>query len=291
MFELAVRPAGGWELGHGGDTLNTALHMARMGLNVAFASALGGDAFSDGLRKAWTEEGLDLSMVLCDPSRSTGLYAISVDEAGERSFTYWRSNSAARQMFALPDSRKIIECAVQSDLLVFSLISLAILPRRGRDALIALAHEVRELGGMVAFDGNYRPRLWQSPTEALSVRDAAIATATIGLPTLEDEIALSSGVTAESVASHWLALGCREVIVKLGKAGCRMPDGSIVTPGIALDPVDTSGAGDAFNAGYLAARLRGCSGVDAAQQGHALAGWTIMRRGAIPPRDAHAPYA
>lgn len=290
MLELSARAGGGWNLGYGGDTLNTAVHMARMGCAVAFASALGNDGLSANLRADWEAEGLDCALLLADPARSTGLYAIAVDGAGERSFTYWRSDSAARRMFALPGSARLIERAAESNLLAFSLISLAILPPQGRDALLALAQAVRERGGMVAFDGNYRARLWTLPEDAVAARDAAIAVSSIGLPTLDDETALSGETSADQVAAHWQALGCGEVVVKLGAAGCRLPDGAVVSPEAQLAPVDTSGAGDAFNAGYLAARLAGAGPAQAARRGHRIAGWTIMRPGAIPPRDAAAPY-
>ena len=291
MLELSARPDGSWTMGYGGDALNTAIHMARMGCDVAFASALGNDALSANLRADWETEGLDCLLLLTDSARSTGLYAISVNKMGERSFSYWRSDSAARQVFALPGSAEMVERAAQSDLLAFSLISLAILPREGQEALLALARRVRDRGGAVAFDGNYRPRLWTSAEEAKSARDSAIAVASIGLPTLEDEAALSGNNSPEAVAAHWQALGCDEVVVKLGAEGCRLPNGTMIAPAAKLAPVDTSGAGDAFNAGYLAARLAGATIADAARRGHTVAGWTIMRQGALPASDGHAPYA
>jgi len=291
MLELSGSGGAGWKLGHGGDTLNSAVHMARLGCDVAYFTALGGDPFSDQLRGAWLAEGLDCSLVLTDPERGAGLYAISVDAAGERSFTYWRGESAARRMFALPGSDEAASRAAQSDLLAFSLISLAILPPEGRAALLDIARKVRAAGGMVAFDGNYRPRLWASQAEAAEACDAGIAAATIGLPTLDDEAALTGETSADEVAQQWQSLGCVETVVKLGAAGCRLPDGTIVQPEMALSPVDTSGAGDAFNAGYLGARLAGDAPAQAAVKGHRLAGWTIMRAGAIPPRDQDAPYS
>src|SRR5207302_8439225 len=105
-----------------------------------------------------------------------------------------------------------------------------------------------------------------------------------------DEGSLSGEPDAEAVARHWTTPGCRETVVKLGAAGCRLPDGTILRPTKVLNPVDTSGAGDAFNGGYLAARMKGASAADAARAGQALAGWVIMRVGAIPARDAEAPY-
>ncbi|WP_374419296.1 sugar kinase [Novosphingobium arvoryzae] len=286
MLELA-RKGGDWQLGYGGDTLNTAIHLARAGHDVAYLTALGTDPFSADLKGRWAAEGLDTALVLDHPTRGTGLYAIATDAAGERSFTYWRDSSAAREMLALPESAAALAVAAQADLVALSLITLAILPAVGRVRLLELIRQVRQNGGQVAFDGNYRPRLWESPAAAASARDAAIAAATIGLPTLEDEQAIAGHpLTADAVAAHWQNLGCAETIVKLGADGCRLPDGTVLPPARLLSPVDTSGAGDAFNAGYLDARLRGATPVEAAGAAHALAGWTIMRPGAIPAQDS-----
>lgn len=290
MLEL-VRTGENWQLGYGGDTLNTAIHLARAGHDVAYLTALGSDPLSADLKAQWATDGLDTSLVLDHPTSSTGLYAISTDGAGERSFAYWRDTSAARQMFALPGMTKALAAAEQADLLCYSLISLAILPPVDRERVFALARIIRGRCGKVAFDGNYRPRLWTSADEARRVRDAAIGVADIGLPTLEDEILLSGAADAEAVARHWIGLGCDETVVKLGPDGCRLPDGTILPPPEVLSPVDTSGAGDAFNGGYLAARMNGASMDDAARAGHALAGWCVLRGGAIPARDGAAPYA
>jgi 2-dehydro-3-deoxygluconokinase len=284
MLELSRR-GGGWRLGYGGDTLNTAIHMARGGIKTAYLTALGSDPFSDEMKQKWVGEGLDVSLTLTDPARNPGLYAINTDDAGERSFTYWRDASAARGMFSCVGIEAALEQAANADLLGFSLITLAILPQEGRKQLLALARQVRARGGKVAFDGNYRPRLWANAAEAQMARDAAIRVADIGLPTLEDETLLSGERNSEAVAAHWAGLGCAETIVKLGSEGCRLPDGTFVPPPKVLKPVDTSGAGDAFNGGYLAARMNGLGLSDAANEGHKLAGWCVMRAGAIPARD------
>jgi 2-dehydro-3-deoxygluconokinase len=282
MLELAHKEGGGWNLGYGGDTLNTAIHMARAGHDVAYLTATGCDPLSAGLKAQWAAEGLDTSLVLDHPTRATGFYAISTDDQGERSFSYWRDTSAAREMFALPGMEAALATAEQTDLIAYSLITLAILPPEAREQLFALCQSVRARGGKVAFDGNYRPRLWASAEDARAARDAAIACADIGLPTLEDERLLSGETSADAVAEHWRALGCAETIVKLGADGARLPDGTIIPPPEVLHPVDTSGAGDAFNGGYLAARMDGAGVEDAVMAGHKLAGWCVMRAGAIP---------
>jgi 2-dehydro-3-deoxygluconokinase len=284
MLELS-RQGENWQLGYGGDTLNTAIHLARAGHDVAYFTAIGCDPLSAGLKAEWAEEGLDTSLILNHPTRSTGLYSISTDATGERSFSYWRESSAAREMFGLPDIKAALAVAECADLIVYSLITLAILPPEGLERLFAVSKRVRDRGGKVAFDGNYRPRLWGSTEEARTARDQAIAGADIGLPTLEDEALLSGERDANAVAHHWQTLGCPETIVKLGADGARLPDGTILPPPEILQPVDTSGAGDAFNGGYLAARMNGASVEDAVMAGHKLAGWCVVRAGAIPARD------
>lgn len=289
MVEERVAPDGTLSVHYGGDTLNTAIHLARLGCDVAYATALGCDEESDALVAAWQTEGIDTSLIGRHPDRGVGRYRIAVDSAGERSFSYDRSRSAAREMFVL-DARADWTGAVEdADCFVYSLISLAILPEKGREQVLDLAGKASR----TAYDGNYRPALWESDDATLRWHERAIGSAHIGLPTVEDEFALRpdawSGAEAD-VAACWRGLGCEEVLVKAGAAGCLLPDGTPLAPPEPLSPVDTSGAGDAFNAGYIAARLQGHKPVDAAMAAHRLAGWNIMRAGAIPAVDDAAPY-
>ncbi|WP_022682211.1 sugar kinase [Sphingobium bisphenolivorans] len=289
MLELSRGTGEGWDLRYGGDVINTAIHLARSGNKVRFASAIGTDPMSADLRTAWEGERIDTSLLLASPDRLPGLYAIETDAAGERSFHYWRGESAARRMFDLPGSGAMVEQAAQSDLLYFSLITLAILPEEGRQKLFALCEAVRANGGKIAFDGNYRARLWPDAQTACQWRDRAIALSDIGLPTLADEVEMGEAHDAQDAARRWGAGQGREVVVKLGAEGC-LVDGALVPPPAKVDVIDSSGAGDAFNGGYLAARLAGQQPREAALAGHRLAGWNIGRRGAIPARDASAPY-
>jgi 2-dehydro-3-deoxygluconokinase len=275
MVELSGRQ-GRWDVHYGGDTLNTALHLTRLGFDVAYLTALGCDPFAGAMRGAWGREGMDVSLLLTDPERTTGLYCIDTDDHGERHFSYWRGESAARRLFLLSGIDQALEAAGEADLLFFSLISLAILPDEGREAVFGLARTVR---------------LWESPDAARTWRDRAASVATFGLPSLDDERNLGTGEeTAELVRDHWLTWGCEEVAVKMGSDGVMLPDGTLAEPEAQLPALDTSGAGDAFDAGYLGARLRGLSPERAAAHGQRLAGWTVMRRGAIPERDHAAPY-
>ena len=289
MLELSRGTGDGWTLGYGGDVINTAIHLARSGDRVRLASAMGTDPMSAELCAAWEAEGVDTVLVLRAADRLPGLYAIETDASGERSFHYWRGEAAARRMFDLPGSAEMVAQAAQSDLLYFSLITLAILPDEGREALLDLCARVRAGGGKVAFDGNYRARLWSDAATACHWRDRAIAVSDMGLPTLADEVEMGAADDAQDAAARWGAGQGREVVVKLGGDGC-LVDGVVVPVPQMVPVIDSSGAGDAFNGGYLHARLTGATPVDAALAGHRLAGWNIGRRGAIQARDGDAPY-
>jgi 2-dehydro-3-deoxygluconokinase len=277
-------------LRYGGDTLNTAIHLARMGLDVAYVTAVGTDPISDALVGSLREEGLDTRYVLRHPARRPGIYAIHLDAQGERSFLYWRDRSAAREMFALPAMANVMSAAEAASLLYFSLISLAILPEEGRAALLALAQTIRRNGGQVAYDSNYRSNLWVNADEACRVSNRAIAVSDFGFPTNVDERQLRQAALSErDIAVLWQEAGCTELVVKAGEQGCFHANSATRLRHFAahiVSVVDSSGAGDAFNAGFLASRRLGQDVETAITAGQYLAAWVIQRNGAIPPRTA-----
>jgi 2-dehydro-3-deoxygluconokinase len=290
MVEL--RPAGPGLLhqGYAGDTYNTAVYLARLGaphgISVRYAAGLGGDRFAPPMRQAWRENGIDDSLARVIEGRSTGLYCIDVDAAGERSFSYWRETSAARAYF--DGSASPLELAEDSvDVLYVSGISLAILPEAGRERLFALAQRLRGRGGWLVFDNNYRPRLWPELASARAAFARFSAESDIALITLDDELALQAPCDGGELLAKLLALPCAEVVVKRGAAPTllRVAGAEVVevaTRRIA-QPVDTTAAGDSFAAGYLAARLRGLPPGRAVSVGNELAACVIGHAGAIIP--------
>jgi 2-dehydro-3-deoxygluconokinase len=278
-----------WDLGCGGDVFNTATYLARLGGRVRFLSVLGSDSCSDELLVRWRDEGLDTSLVLRHPTRLPGLYAIRTDAAGERSFFYWREHSAMRALFELPGTAAALRSATDATVFFLSGITLSLFDEEGRAALRGVAERIRAKGGTIAFDPNYRPRGWKSADHAQAAMRDFAQVCSIVLPTLDDEILLWEERSPEGVAERWLSAGATEVVVKMGAFGCHVHlngcqervDAERVT-----QVVDTSGAGDAFNAAYLAHRLHGGSARSAAEAGHRLAARKIQHPGAIMPRIA-----
>ncbi len=293
MIELVQAGPGLLRQGYGGDTLNTAVYLRRSlpaeAGSVAYLTALGDDAFSDEMVTGWQAENLDCSHVTRLQGRLPGLYVVKTDEAGERSFLYWRSTAAAREVFAGPEGETRLAALAGFDLVYLSGISLAILPEPDRDRLLATLAARRRAGAAIAFDPNYRPRLWPNQDSARAVMTEAAKVASIILPSFADEQALFGDTTPEATLDRLHAEGAAEVIVKNGDAPIhfRMDgDGYTTLPIKVSDAIDTTGAGDSFNGAYLAARLQNhpiARAVDAATR---LAATVVRHQGAVIPKDA-----
>ncbi len=289
MVELSLDTArsGHARVGFAGDTLNTAIYLKRQspGLEVAYVTRLGIDRFSDDMLAFMAGEGLDTSLVGRDDERLPGLYAIATDASGERSFSYWRANSAARQLFSGP--APALQTLGAFNMIYLSAISLAILSSATRAALTDWLVAYRSHGGLVAFDSNYRPSLWRDRATAAEAVEALWRQTDVALPSLDDEMALFGDADEASVRARILGYGVRVGALKRGAAGPIALDGSPAGPfPAATRVVDSTAAGDSFNAAYLAARIEGRSEAECLVAGHALAVEVIGSPGAILPRKA-----
>lgn len=278
---------------YGGDTLNTAIYLARClsgrGAGVDYVSALGTDVLSDELLAAWREEGLGVEHVARIEGRLPGIYRVLLDEAGNRSFLYWRAQSAARQLFHEQTAAQWAAPFAQHRLMYFSGITLAILDPAARERCLEAMRLLRRQDVIIAFDSNYRPALWEHEDMARAAMTEALRASDIALVSFEDEHNLWNDASPRDALNRIAAHGGSEIVVKNGAQPCLIRAGEqsheVASYAVAAQ-LDTTAAGDSFNAGYLAARLGGHDVVDAVGQAHLLAAAVIQHPGAIVPRAA-----
>lgn len=275
--------------GFAGDTLNTAVNLARLlpaaTGTVSYISALGDDPFSADMRAAWTAEGIDTALVASVSGALPGLYWVVNDDKGERAFHYWRRESAARQLLRQFDDPAAVLSGF--DLLYLSGITLAILEPADRARLLDALVQCRATGTRIAFDPNYRPRLWRDAADARAAFERAFACCDIALTGREEAAAVFGDQEPRAISERLRAVGAKEVVITDAAAPTWLADAdglaSLAPPPARV--VDTTGAGDAFNAAYLATRTQGGTMAEAAAAGHALAAAVIGWRGAILPRE------
>jgi 2-dehydro-3-deoxygluconokinase len=276
-------------LGFGGDTLNTAIYLARLGVPVDYVTALGDDPYSERMIEAWKAEAVGTQLVRRVAGRLPGLYMIELDVSGERRFFYWRQQAPAREIFGNAGTSDLCNALLHYEWLYLSGISLSLYGEAGRERLFDLLRQFRAKGGKVAFDSNYRARGWPSVEVARrEIRDQ-LALTDLVLSSIEDETSLSDVRNAEEACDLIHTFGPRTVVIKQGEKGCvvSIEGRKTAVPAIKVDRiVDATAAGDSFNAGFLAATLAGEDVVAAAKLGHRCAAIVIGYHGAIVPRDA-----
>ncbi|MET3845545.1 sugar kinase [Bradyrhizobium sp. OAE829] len=287
MIELKQAEHGLFSRGYGGDTLNTAVYLARLGAGTDYITALGDDTLSDEMIAGWAAEGVGTAQVSRLPGKLPGLYMIQTDDKGERRFFHWRESAAARSLMDLPETADILNSLASYDIVYLSAITLSLYNDIGRGRLFAGIKRARESGARFAFDTNFRARGWPDLEIARTVYQDAFDLADIVLASTEDLLPLYPKATNEDLLAR---ISGGEVVLKLSEpASILRLDGVLhrtQAEPLTKPVVDTTAAGDSFAAAYIAARLAGAKPVEAARAGHRLAGVVVCHPGAIIPRNA-----
>ncbi len=265
--------------GHGGDTSNAAIAAARQGASVGYITALGRDPPGDSFMALWAREGVDSSAVVHRDTHLTGVYFVFHGPKGH-AFLHYRQNSAPSSYAA---SDLPVEALATARMLFVSGISQGI-STTACDAVFAAMDMVRRGGGKVAYDTNYRPRLWP-PARAAAVMQAAIAQADYVFPGLEDAEAMLGLTDPDAILDHYLRLGPRVAVLKMGEAGAYFatPDRRVRLPPHRVDVVDATGAGDTLCGSFLARVLAGDEAEEATRYANVAAALKCTGYGAVAP--------
>lgn len=289
MLEFSLQPVGadGRRLyleGHGGDTSNAAIAAARQGARTGFVTAVGQDPAGDSFLDLWAREGVDTTCVRRDPHHPTASYFVIQKPVGHE-FLYYRQGSAASH-FGPAD---VPQAAIaKARFLYVSGISQAI-SASAADAVFTAIGVARAHGVRVAYDTNYRARLWPA-RRAAAVIHAAIAEADVALPSIDDAHALAGLTEPEALLDFYLRLGPRIVALKMGGAGTWLatPEARVHIPPFPCRPVDSTGAGDTFCGSFLARLLAGDPPDAAARYAACAAALMTEGYGGVAPIP-HAP--
>lgn len=268
------------ELFGGGTGGNTSVALARLGLPVAFVGMIGDDLYGRDVRAGLEAEGVDLSGLCVTSEYPTATVIAIVQPDGDRVVVVWPPRGGAHTRLRPEDldPRQIEQAAW------LHTTGMCLDQRPVSDALLCGMRIARDAGVPVSLDLNLRLELsegtWrEGQREAV---EQAVALADVVLGSGEEEIVPLTGAASVEEGVRALSGGRRTAIARLGETGafCAWPGGEATIPGFSVEVVDTLGAGDAFNGGYIAGRMAGLSEPDAVRWGNAVAGLSITRVGA-----------
>ena len=231
--------------------------------------------------------GLGTGHVQFDKLRTVGVYTISVDKNGERSFSYWRSHSAAKKLAS--DLSSLKAAVKESDLIYLSGITASIIDEAGRKNILSCLRSAKTKGTRIAYDPNYRQNLWSSPGTMKEFTSEIVALADITLPTFEDEMKAFGDVGTKDTFKRLLGLGCKEIVLKNGiqqTEAISFGNMKKIDVEFVKVPKDTTGAGDSFNGAYLSARLIGEDISSSVKRAQAVSSYVVMERGALVEHEA-----
>lgn len=268
-----------WRQNFGGDTSNAAIAARRHGLSTGYVSRVGGDTFGEMLLDLWRREDVDATAVAVDRDAPTGLYFVTHGPEGHR-FAYRREGSAASRMTpaSLP-----VDAIATAGILHLSAISQAI-STSACDTCFAAIATARGAGACVSYDTNLRLSLWPLP-RARAVIEATLKLVDIVLPGLDDARLICGMEDADAVCDWLLGFGVQVVALTLGAEGALVATQARRDriPPFRVDAVDATGAGDAFDGGFLAEFARTGDPFRAGAYANAAAALSVQGYGAVAP--------
>jgi 2-dehydro-3-deoxygluconokinase len=270
---------------YGGDTLNAAVAAARLGSKVGYITRVGRDSFQTYLLDSWQAENIDTSNIKIVEGYN-GLYILSIQEESRKEFVFYRKKSASTTL----STDDISEEYIQSANIVYSTGITQSLSASAKGAVKKAFCIAKDKGCLVAYDPNYRERLWDTDEANEAMEEIIDCVDIIMLNNIHDAEWLIDQTSPDKIIKYFWDKGVSTVAVKMGKKGCVIGyNGEISTiPSKEVEPVDSTGAGDAFNGGFLHGISCGYTPFESARLATIVASEQIKGLGAVkslPYRD------
>jgi sugar/nucleoside kinase (ribokinase family) len=252
----------------GGGAVNTASALARMGFPAAVFSKIGKDPMGSLLVKELERCGVKTQYLVVSAEDATPFTFVGVHPGGERTFIH---SPGANKTLTLADLD--IDALLDCEFLLYQ--DLWALPALDAGAGAELLASARRRGVVTLLD-----ECWGFGPERGSF-EKLVSCCDYVVPSFDDMLAIYPGATPGQIASHLLDLGAGTVVLKLGQSGCYIAEGKERTliPALPVSIVDTTGAGDCWNAGFLAGLSQGKNVISSARLGCAAAAFSIEAAG------------
>lgn len=265
------------EMRPGGTAANFAVGLARLGVPVAFLGKLGDDAYGRFLLKDLQREGIEATHTVVDRSAYTGAVFIPVDAEGERTFFACAKGAAHTRL-----RPQEIDSGVMAGAQWLHATGVCLAEGSAREAILKTMGLAKGAGVPISFDPNLRLEGDLFPAGLREALDVAFHLAEVVLVSADELDLLDEAESIEAGAREILKDGAHIVVVKCGEAGAVAvsQDRRVVVPAFPVTVVDTTGAGDAFDAGFVAGWLQGLDQAEAIRYANAVAALKIMGVGA-----------
>jgi sugar/nucleoside kinase (ribokinase family) len=269
----------------GGSAANVAVALARLGVPVTFVGSVGDDGYGRWVRDDLIREGIDTGYLRLIPDAFTPMVIAMIETSGERLIVVWPPERGADNRLRLDD----IDPALVTSAAWLHTTGMCLRASPVREAVLHAMQIAHSAGVPVSLDLNLRLELWGWRDHIRETIDRAITLADVVFGSATEEIVPVAGVAAVETAARTLCADRRIVVARLGEEGAlaATPDGIFHAPAIPAQVIDTLGAGDAFDGGFIAARTAGHDLLEALRWANTVAALKIGQSGArgLPSRD------
>lgn len=248
LGDLVPNQDGMYELHPGGAVANVAVNLSRWGIGCGLVTRVGSDFVGDFLLEFLRRNGVDVRFVRRKPGARTGLVFVSLDERGERDFTFYGRPSADQFV-----STRDVTTAYIRSCRVLHYGSISMMSPPSRSATLKAIRIARRLGRIVTYDANVRLNLWERRHGAARRQIRTLYRHADVVKLSVEELRFLFDASAESPRLTRIFAPQQVVFITGGQDGCHVRRGSFTThvPARRVKAVDTTGAGDAFMAGVI----------------------------------------